>query len=255
MDTGETRDCSLPPPLTEDEISSAVDGRPPRHARAHLRRCPSCARRVAEARRFESSLSGTLHRFDCPPAQRLGDYTFGMLDDTGAREIMLHLERCSRCAAEVTELRAFMQAESLEAQPDADEAMARVARPRRIRFPRIALDDIIATFSPRSPALAYRGASISREPIVAEAGDLVISLELRPVAAGQVEVTGMLAALDPDRWVGALALLWMEGEVRAAAPLDENGGFTLEPLPPGAATLRITPESGPTVVLAGLQMA
>lgn len=255
MDIGETRECSLPPPLTEDAISSAVDGRSSLRARAHLRRCAFCSGRVAEARRFESSLAGALYRFDCPPAQRLGDYTLGLLDDSEAQAVALHLAGCSRCTTEVSELGALVQAESFEGQPIADETLSTATRPHRIRFPHIAFDDIVATLSPRSPALAYRGATTGREPIVAVADDIVISVDPRPTATGQVEVTGILATLEPEQWVGAVALLWLEGEVRAAVTLDENGGFAFEPVPPGIATLRIIPEVGPNVVLAELHLA
>jgi hypothetical protein len=250
MDAREAQGCSSPPPLTEDEISAAADGNAPRRVRAHLERCAFCAERVAEVRGFEQALSRTLHRFDCPSAQSLGEFALGLSERSTAADIERHLEYCARCSAELLELRSALEAEPAPETRAAPVRQAGTRRaPRRAWMPHPRLDEIVALLLPRAPALALRGESLEPEPFVAEAGDAVITLEARPAGEGQVRVNGMLAALEQEPWIGALALLWQEGEVRAVATLDENGGFECGPIPAGATTLRIAPEHGPTLVL------
>ncbi len=249
MDIGETKDCSLPPPLTEDEISSVVDGNVSRRARAHLRRCGFCAARVAEARRIESTLAGRLHRFDCPSAQHLGDYAFGLLDEAEARAIIPHLESCARCSGELADLREFLQSDAPRTAAAADSMEVAQKTERQTRPSRLGIDEIVARLLPRAPGLAFRGTSMGREPMVAEVGDTVITLEVQPATREKVHLTGMLATLEPEAWDGAVALLWIDGEVREATTLDENGGFAFGPMPSGIATVRITPEHGATLVV------
>jgi anti-sigma factor RsiW len=251
MDPEEAAGCALPPALTEEEISAAADGTPSRRVRAHLRQCAFCAARVAEARALEASLAHALHRFDCPPAQRLGEYALGLLSRADEQSIERHLSQCARCTAEVADVRQAIgtdSAEEAEAQPQA-------SAPRRSWVPRVRLDEIFAVLLPRAPALALRGASSEREPIIAEAGDAVITLDVHPAGGDNVTVAGLVAALEIEPWIGALALLWQGGEVRAVAKLDENGGFACGPLPAGITTLRITPEHGPTFVVRDIALA
>ncbi len=251
MDARQAQGCSSPPPLTDDEISAAADGNASRRVRAHLERCAFCAGRVAEARRVERALARTLRRFDCPSAQSLGEFALGLAERSTAADIERHLDLCARCSAELLELRSALEAEPA---PETRSAPARRA-PRRAWMPHPRLDEIVALLLPGAPALALRGESLEPEPFVAEAGDAVITLEARPAGEGSVRVNGMVAALELEPWIGALALLWQEGEVRAVATLDENGGFECGPIPAGATTLRITPEHGPTLVLRDITLA
>lgn len=253
MGTGMIMECSLPPPLTEDEISAASDGRQTRRIRSHLQACAFCSDRVESAKRFDSALGGALHRFDCPPAQRLGDYLLNMLTTTEAADIEQHLEVCARCTNELAELRASMLLEQV-IHPLASEAKRPTTAKRSLRLPRLSLDEIIATILPNTPTLAYRGIATNREPIVAEVGDTVVSLDVKPAKDDQVQVTGLLASIEQEEWIGALAFLWIDDTIRATSILDDNGGFAFDLVPSGNGTLRITPEHGPTLIVLDLTL-
>ena len=54
--------CSAPPPLTDDQLSAALDGEADQVVLDHLERCPSCTARLEQARRAERALAGRLYR-------------------------------------------------------------------------------------------------------------------------------------------------------------------------------------------------
>ena len=91
--------CRFPPPLTEDQISAAIDGEVEPGVLQHLSQCTSCMSRLEQARRFEQALRARLYRWDCPPVQQLGDYHLGLLSQAGADAIARHLGQCERCRA------------------------------------------------------------------------------------------------------------------------------------------------------------
>lgn len=146
--------CSIPPPLTEDQISAAVDGTASRAVRSHLRQCPGCAARVEEAKRREQAVASVLHRFDCPTALQLGELELGLVPPDEAESIHQHLALCARCTEDLAELRSLLAPEQ---QPEAHVATREVPQPRASWLPRIRLDEILATLLPPAPALALRG--------------------------------------------------------------------------------------------------
>jgi anti-sigma factor RsiW len=236
-------DCSAPPPLTEDQISAALDGVAGPDVQAHLSGCASCAERLARARRMEQGLLARMWRWDCPPAQRLADYHARRLPADEARALDLHLAGCASCAGELAELRAFAAA-------DIPLAEAAPAPPAPWRSAGGAL---FARPAPQRPAVALRGAADG--PLMAEAGDATIFLDLRPDGAGRVALQGQLVAPDQERWAGALVELRQAGGLVATATIDELGSFACAGIPPGAAELRITPPAGRMVVLTDIAIA
>src|SRR5262245_19268329 len=110
--------CSSPPPLTDNQITAALDGEADPAALAHLAQCPSCSARLADARRFERRAQRRLYRWDCPSSQLLGDYHLGLVTPGDERTVRRHLAQCARCAEELEELRRFL-VDGEPAQPHA----------------------------------------------------------------------------------------------------------------------------------------
>ncbi|MCU0494686.1 MAG: hypothetical protein MUD01_24130 [Chloroflexaceae bacterium] len=239
-------ECSTPPALTDDDISAALDGSAEPATLAHLARCPACAARLAHTRQAEGQLSRQLARWDCPPAQRLGDYHVGLLQSDAERTIQRHLETCALCQAELEELRLFI------AEREPIQRVVPVARPAAPpRRPR--LRDLIAQIMPRGPAMALRGADDTT--IEARADGLTIFLDVQPAPNKQLLVNGTLIADDDqERWEGALVELRQSNHLVASASLDELGSFQAGPLPPGSTDMRLVPEHGPAVRVDGVEL-
>jgi anti-sigma factor RsiW len=237
-------DCSDPPPLTDDQLSAALDAVEDDAVRRHLAGCKYCATRLAEARQIEARLAGTLRRWDCPPADALRDYHFGLLPAAQVSPIVAHLEHCPACTAELNELVAFLAPETA-APPIAEPPLARAWG--RLR-------ELVATLAPRYPTPALRGTS--SQPLVATVEDVAILLDFTPETAGALTLIGQfIDSVEPERWAGALAEVRQGGALVATAALDEDGGFSCTGLAPGPAELRVTNAEGVSVVLPQFNVA
>jgi hypothetical protein len=230
--------CRNPPPLTPEALSAALDGAADAGVYEHLARCPECAMRLEEARRFESRLAGALHRWDCPPPHTLSEYQLGRLAVESATAVARHAEVCPACSVELADLRAFMAA---DARPAPKET--RAARPSLGER----LGGLARQLLPQAPALALRGEAAGG-PQTATSGDVVVVVEAQRATPDEVVLLGQLAAPEQDEWTGGLVQLWREGALEQTALLDDAGGFRLEALPPGKVDLQFTTESGNNLV-------
>ncbi|MCA9908601.1 MAG: zf-HC2 domain-containing protein, partial [Anaerolineae bacterium] len=161
-----------------------------------------------------------LGRFDCPPAQRLTDYQFGLLDEEAAAEVRLHLARCPRCQDELALLEPFLTDESDTVQ------LAEVERsdaPNMIRPPRQywQVTEVTMTGTLRMA----RGLDTDTEQIGrARSATVYLEAELHkpgPRLKGQV----IDATVD---WAGALAELWQAGMMRRVHVLDDMCEFNFD---------------------------
>lgn len=232
--------CSQPPALSDAQISTALNGQASPDILAHLTRCASCAARYNQARQFERALKEQLYRFDCPSARQIADYHQGLLEGDVALVIADHLRNCPQCNAERERLRQFLAA---------DQAALPQARPPAGLRGRT-LGTIQARVLPGSTAVALRGAA--PEPIIAEAGNHTILLQLRQDGSHGMALTGQLLAQPAERWRASLVEVRQAGVVQYVAPLDQNGGFqcslpSREPL-----ELRLVAEGEPAIVMTGL---
>ncbi len=230
--------CSIPPPLTSDQLSAALDDLAEPDVLAHLAGCAHCARRLADARAFERRLSARLYRWDCPSPDELAEYARGR--SVSPQSLADHLAGCARCAGELADLRAFL------ADAAAPNPLPAAAPPRRP----IAAPQRIARLLPHQPAAALRGAGDG--PLVANAGDVTIFLDFQPRADGLLEAQGQLVADDQAAWEGALAELRQGGALVATAAVDDLGSFQLAALAPGSAELRVTNAAGRMIVVADI---
>jgi hypothetical protein len=237
--------CSDPPPLTDDQISAALDAVEDDGVRSHLARCALCAARLARARALERRLATTLYRWACPPAAALRDYHFGLAGQAEVAAVAAHVQGCPLCAADLDELVVFLA-------PDAAAPAAPQQPPAPRAWPR--LRELVASLAPRAPALALRGAGA--QPLLATVGDIAILIDFAPAGDGTAALIGQLVdADDQNRWTAALVEARQAAELRATATLDEDGGFSCAGLAPGPAELRITAPQGISVVLPPIEIA
>src|SRR6266536_5903792 len=105
-------ECSSPPPLTDDQLSAALDQAAAPDVIDHLASCASCAARLEAAQQAEQSMRSALYRWDCPTPQTIADYHLGRPSAEEQRAIVRHLETCARCSEELAELVLFMRDEA-----------------------------------------------------------------------------------------------------------------------------------------------
>jgi hypothetical protein len=237
-------ECSSPPPLTDDQLSAALDHAATPDVIDHLAGCASCAARLQAAQQAEQSLRSALYRWDCPPPQALAEYHLGMPSAEEQRAILRHLETCVRCSEEMAELVLFMRDEAPVAAPAAPSPMP--SPPAR--------GWSLARLLPRAPALALRGGAGA--PLMFETdGGVTIFLEIEPAAGEQTELRGQLVADDQDAWIGALAELRQSGVLRATAAIDDLGTFRVAALPTQPTELRISRADGRALLLPEFALA
>lgn len=228
-------DCSAPPPLSDDQISAALDGAAEPDMLAHLAACASCAARLAKAHAMEQQLHARLYRWDCPPPERLAALERGRLPADERQALAEHVASCPSCARELQDLRAFLAA--------ADTLPAILAAPARSgphgarRF---------AQPVQRQPGLALRGAGAA--PLMAEADGVTIFVDAQPASGQRLVLQCQLVAGDLEAWEGALAELRQGGALVASAFVDDLGSFQLAGAPPGPSELRVASAGGPMLV-------
>lgn len=91
--------------------------------------------------------------------------------------------------------------------------------------------------------------STASGPVIAEAEGTTIMLDLQPSADGSVLVLGQLIGDDVEHWTGALVELRQAETLLRTTVVDDLSSFSLERVPPGQTSLRITDEHGRTLLL------
>lgn len=236
--------CSLPPPLTDDQISAALDGVADAEELAHLGGCASCAGRLAEARALEQRLRTRLYRWDCPPPDRLALYEAREPLAEEASAIAAHLARCASCAHELAGLRALLAADIVAPLP--------AQAPRLRRHTGAPPGPLLARLVVGRAGVVLRGSAGG--PLMAEADGLTLFLDVQPTNANRVAVLGQLVANDQARWEGALVELRQGGALIATAFADDLGSFSMAALPKAPSELRVTPAQGRMVILPKLDL-
>ena len=241
--------CSLPPPLTEDELSDVLDDIADVAVHRHLDQCAYCSARLEEARRIEHSLHRQLHRWDAPSADELADYVMGLIDAPARDRIEAYLRTSPATREEVTQTQAYLDIDALSANVVEQ-------KPERRRswhgLPR--LEEIIATLIPQSLQPALRGdGGIARGELTAEGRGVTVFVEY--VVEGETcTMTGQVMTSDPQIWSGALAQLFAEGNLVSSALLDPAGDFKVTGIAPGTYDLRIASEHHKVIVVHELRI-
>lgn len=209
--------CQLPPPLSDDEISAVLDGSAEEGVIQHVALCPDCAGRVADARRLEAMLFRNLSRWDCPPAQALGDYFLHLMPGDDAQRVAEHVAGCAACQAELSELGAYLAGNSERTAPASNPPVGAQQR----LLPRMLLGAVLM----RRPTTALRGSG--DEPVIVEADGMTVYLRA-DTGAGRPVLLGQLAGDALADWVGALVQLWQDGALRQTTEIDQYGSFRCE---------------------------
>ena len=235
-------DCNQP--LSDDQITAALDNELDELAQEHLNGCPACQARLESARRFESRLKQRLYRFECLPPNLLRDYAMDLLDSGQVSRVDAHLGNCPLCRNEVADLRAFLEVDELEiaespAQPES--SLLDIFK----RF-----GDLIPRPASARPASVLRG--VGREPMQFEAEDLTLFIEIEKQQNGYA-VMGQIIAIEQDKWIGALIECRQENQVVATSFVSEAGIFSCELPDLQSTSLRIIPETGRPVFIENIQ--
>ncbi|MCC6616923.1 MAG: zf-HC2 domain-containing protein [Anaerolineae bacterium] len=233
--------------MSEEALSLALDGLADKAIQNHLASCPGCAARLAEMKQFEDALMKRLARFDCPPAQQLTDFQFGMLDSANAAAVRQHLAICPRCQDELALLIPFLNEED-----DENKLLKEVRRddaPNVIRPPRQVWQ---ASEVEVTNALSMARGLDDETVRTGRAGSATIYLEAELRRPG-AHLKGQVVDATVD-WEGALAELWQEGVMRRVRVLDDMCEFTFDLADDSPVTLFITALSGVTVAIDKLNL-
>lgn len=207
--------CRMPPELSEDELSALIDGEADARLQDHIKQCPYCAGRLAQAQQLESGLRMALHRHDCPTSFELAQYQMDMLDapEETAR-IEAHLKTCVRCREDLRDWKAFVESEDSEMfdlaedQPDNIIEMPRKASKRVVLIP-----DIKSL-----PQRAVRG-SVQINRIIATAGETTIRLAFEPQSAREHKLTVQLSSKSVD-WREGMVTIRQNAQVIAVVEIN-----------------------------------
>jgi anti-sigma factor RsiW len=264
-------ECSEPGAIRDEELLAYLAGEPVRPAvKEHLAHCQSCSDRLAEYRRMELTLTSKLYRWDCPPAQILGEYQLGLLSNDIAAAVQRHLDICVRCAAEVAALNEFLatDASSVERAVPAAQAQnhhrrspapvqgAKAAFERLIDASGAGVRRVIATLVPPSPRLAFqRGAANEVWPRRYSAEDLNISIQVEPGTnrRDSLQLIGFVTRSGStlEALKGIPVLLSSPTNTVYTQNVDELGNFVFTSIAPATYTLELRlPES--TIVIDAL---
>jgi hypothetical protein len=238
--------CSTPPPLTDEEISAALEGELDARIQQHLDKCVYCTARLVAAQQFERTLNKQLYRLNCPQPDELSDYIVGMLADSRRRTIAHHLETCSLCQAEVTHLQSFLNPPKQE--PRSNVSKKSPSPQRRFISP--------LRIQPSNQAgMTRSGVSRSQQKteLIAGADGVTVFLEIQQHGT-EVRLTGQVMAESDVSWGGALLELRRGDQLQAAVILEDVGEFTCENIPVGEYELRVTGEEGQQLLLDTFQV-
>lgn len=217
--------CIHPPELSTLQLLMAADGEASPEVQRHLAACPHCRQRAAELAQWQQRLSERLFRATCPSSLELGEYRLGLLRSAQAAEIARHLNDCPHCAAELA------QWDQFAAQEPQVDRLAPIKQQVQVLVARLVSGgrSMGALFAPQ-PVLAPAFAGLrggNEEPLVYEAGDVQLTIEVETNAAqpGQFSLVGLVLGLaEPGL---ARINLWRDDRPLAEIAVDDLGNFTI----------------------------
>lgn len=220
------------PKMNDAQLLAYLDGALDEEKAQLVEQTPRYRQRAEELAAQEGRLTARLYRAICPEPLALGDYALRRLPADRRPAFDRHLEQCPHCAAEVEAIGRYLDAVS-------DDLEAGLLERVKVLVARLisgASDagrggaDTGPLFG--APALAgVRGGD--QEPLVYEAGEIQVSLEVQADGerAGRRTILGLILGDEAGDW---RAHLWQEGERVAEADVDDLGNFILSDLEPGS---------------------
>jgi Putative zinc-finger len=220
--------CTFPPPLSDAQLLTYLDGAANGEISTHLAGCAACQARAQELDRLQTRLTAGLFRVTCPPSLTLGEYEAGLLEPAEAAVIRQHLTHCPHCARELGELQGYLR---LLPPVFAAERWQQLQRQTRVLVARL-----VEAFSTLGGGLSPVPVGIRGEQaaqLVYEAEDVQVILEVQPDAeqADRRVILGLVLGFEPGLEVRAQ--LWQQEELMATTLVDELGNFVLSGLVPG----------------------
>lgn len=196
--------CIAPPALDDDTLSQVIDNVAESWVVAHLAHCAFCAARLHQAKQFEQRLAAVSYRWDCIRYDVLTQYAteraslpVALVDWIGH-----HVEQCGACRADIDTI-----------------GLAHAASSSL----RLDMPVIVARLQSRQPVMALRGSAVEG-PIIAEAGDVTVLLEIHHDAASD-SLIGQVLAERLEEWHGARVEVRAAGEIISTASVDEQNAF------------------------------
>lgn len=237
-------DCHLPPPLTDEQLMSALDGEEDATVRQHLANCPGCTARLKHIQEFEMELKAHLSRQNCCTPDELSDYALDLLDAEEMQRVKAHLETCARCRDELADFRTFLEETN-------DPTPVDIIRPAVVyRKPPVLDRWTIQPLAGAAPPVRGKiNRVISGE---ADTGRIQIIIEIVPDAVG-VTLNGAVLADDQGPWAYALFTVMRDESLLALATLNPDGTFSCGPFPTGPFNIQVTSRSGNTLVLENIE--
>ena len=235
--------CISPPELDELQLAAYVDGTAGIDVSAHMERCPHCAARAQRTARWQQSLKSRVQRATCPPALELGEYHLGFFTGAQAVAIARHIVECPHCALELKQLRAYLRAEAAAEQLPATQGAGEELKEYLGGLVNVITGRVTSGLR---PALTGIRGSV-REPLLIEAEDVHIMLDVQPGAAGRGTLAGQVVNEDADHWIGSQIELWQQGQPARITVVDELGTFGFDGLLAGATELLLIAPGGDAI--------
>ena len=196
-------------PIDEELLRYALDGDPlSDEAKKFIEHDRNSQRRLTRLMRVHSSLTETLYRSQCPPAQRLADYcaptSYDLFLPEERMELALHISTCPLCTAEVTAVRRELVTNNVFSE----EQYA----PSALSVPQALMRRLVAVLQPVKPQFVTRDGTISSMngaqgalswPRHYKAETLDLSLHLSHASNGSLMLLGLFTSTDPDESIDA----------------------------------------------------
>jgi hypothetical protein len=231
-------ECTVPPPLTDDDIEALLSGQAHSSIQAHIEQCAGCAQRLHDAQAIDNALKQRLYRWACPKADQLADYEMQLLNESDKQSVGKHVATCHYCTADLQALRAFMADDSLPTSiPQADPTESGTRKRPNEHAARK------QTHKPNT----FRGKSAG--PVMFET-DIGVTLFLE-IHTDPLErlLVGQLVADDAEAWVAALVQAFQSDQLVSTAVVSDMGEFRCKLADTSPVTLRIHAESKTILVL------
>lgn len=239
-------ECSVPPPLTDDELLTALDGDPAIGVQTHLEQCAFCSAKLEAMRMFEDSLHTAMYRADCPPSDQLVDYLMGPATTIDPTQIEQHIQQCMLCREEVESLRAIFGI--AEAPKQREQVQDSVWEQFKSIFQSLG-DQLVRVLVPQPP-LAYgqlKGNQDSRGRLLTYTNEPVSVMLSLEKTMDTLKINGSIVDTEAqNRWSGSLIELVSTGEDQRlyATFADDDEMFTLNGIKPGHFNLSIYGTTG-----------
>lgn len=230
------------PEFSDADLLAYLDGELEEGLAREVAQSANAERRLRELAQQEHILAARLYRADCPEAHDLGEYLLQSMAAERAALVAQHVEICPHCAMELNELRDTMRELAGDLETPFIERL-------RVLVGRLVPDIQLPSFgSGTAPMPALAGMRGEMEgPLLYEAGEVQVSLEVQDDATGAEGSTGrksVLGLVTGAEVTGWQATLWLEdgpvAELVQTLKVDELGNFVFDGLHPGtyALTLR-----------------